>query len=441
MNPKLEPIIRYILSILIRGDEELAGKIAYAKTQDLTALVTIQASDFFDEAVYLTKRSRPQLPLKVWHRIPLLFGEPWEEVREGRLIIHADIIASAFFLMSRYEELIVTENRDLHGRFMGKGSLPGRAGFLERPVVDEYGKQIRKLLRGFGMKAAEPEQQGKIYLTHDVDVPWKKWSFISALRNCIGYTRQKHQLEIWPVQNYFGNYSHNPFDTFDWIIGQDAIAKEAWGEFCEDIYFIIGASVPDKYTESYIKDNKSKLLIEKLKAKARHIGLHISYTAGRAFDREQIQKEKTTLEEVLGRPVGKSRNHYLLSPEPKALRDLTALGITDDYTMGYADRVGFRLGTAQCICWIDPERLELTQLRLHPLIIMDSSLAEKQYMGLGKQDCIAYVRELYQLCRSVKGDFCTLFHNSIFLPGPYGWVKEVYQDLIQMLKRSAEEKT
>ena len=73
--------------------------------------------------------------------------------------------------MSRYEELVNINNKDIHGRFTGMGSLPGRAGFLERPVIDEYGKCLREILRITGITIKKPETLGRVYLTHDVDVP------------------------------------------------------------------------------------------------------------------------------------------------------------------------------------------------------------------------------------------------------------------------------
>ena len=147
------------------------------------------------------------------------------------------------------------------------------------------------------------------------------------------------------------------------------------------------------------------------------------------------------MESKLKREVRINRNHYLLTKTPASFRSLISIGISDDYTMGYADRVGFRLGTAQCVRWIDAENVRLTELHLHPLIIMDSSFAEEQYMGLKKQEAIEKIREIYRKCQIVDGDFSVLFHNSMFMPGPYFWVGDVYQDLINMLieeKRTME---
>ena len=90
---------------------------------------------------------------------------------DNTLVLHADLIASTYFLISRYEEMVQPNKRDVHGRFPGKESLPYRAGFIDSPLVDEYGKLLRSQLRGTGCKVPESQQQiRKIYLTHDVDL-------------------------------------------------------------------------------------------------------------------------------------------------------------------------------------------------------------------------------------------------------------------------------
>ncbi len=63
--------------------------------------IIIRPSGFFDRTSYGTPKSYPSLPLAEWRGIPILFGEPREEWNASRtqLVIHADLIASTFFLI------------------------------------------------------------------------------------------------------------------------------------------------------------------------------------------------------------------------------------------------------------------------------------------------------------------------------------------------------
>ena len=144
MNDQYISAINYSISILVDSNEQSSlparGAILYSSTVDTdddSPCIQIVPSGFFDEDVYGTPKSLPILPLKEIEGVPLLFGEPEIERRGKRLIIYADIIASAYFLLTRYEEIVRREVRDQFGRFPGMESLPYRAGFIHRPIEAE----------------------------------------------------------------------------------------------------------------------------------------------------------------------------------------------------------------------------------------------------------------------------------------------------------------
>ena len=96
------------------------------------------------------------LPLTIWEETPILFGEAKTEQIGETKVIHADLVAGTFFLITRYEEVIRRDVRDVHGRFPGKESLPYRAGFIDRPLVEEYGKLLRSQMREVCCDIPEP---------------------------------------------------------------------------------------------------------------------------------------------------------------------------------------------------------------------------------------------------------------------------------------------
>jgi hypothetical protein len=168
----MSKVIDYIIQFLIR-DEHNAHHVGYCndKTQWSKYKVVIVPSNFFHNNIYGTTQSMPSLPLQEIEGIPLLFGKPKIEKHENTIICHADIIASTYFLISRYEEYInPNSNRDIHGRYIGKQSLPAKANFIHRPIVEEYGNLLRKLLyKTNTLLTPIPQQIKQIYLTHDID--------------------------------------------------------------------------------------------------------------------------------------------------------------------------------------------------------------------------------------------------------------------------------
>lgn len=399
--------LAYILSFLGADDS-----VAYCRTTDIPheAKIVIAASGFFDDGVFGTAASLPRLPLKEWRNIPILFGSPEEARVDGRIILHADIVASAFFLMSRYEETVRMDGRDAYGRFCGRESLPCRAGFIHRPIIDEYRAALRRVL------GLPEERKGfsKIWLTHDVDIPWERFTVFTAIKRVWGNLKRRRGFRVYPLKNALGYPESDPLYTFPQILALDGALKKAFGGICQDVYFVIsGGCANPQDAPIYIHTKAFERLASKLRGSGALIGYHVSYEAGDYPER--IGKEAVEFCKALGmRPV-LSRNHFLNAKKPEDFYHLIDAGITDDYTMGYADVAGFRLGTSRGVRWIDPCTGKLTSLTLHPLTIMECSLLFEDYMNLGYADALRYVNKLIEQTLRHGGELSLLWHNQSFV--------------------------
>lgn len=368
--------------------------------------VVIRHSFFFDADVYGTAKSLPLLPLKELDGVPILFGEPKIEQQGDTVVLYADIVASTFFLITRYEEIIRPNCRDKHGRFQGRESLPFRAGFIQRPVVEEYGELLRKCLRMAGIEVKEPQPHfSRVFLTHDVDLPWTKYTLSGAFKRFGGELMHQHRLIAYPFLNIVGRPEKDPFYTFKAIVNADKLVSSA-----ESVYFIkSGGHCKPEDAEPYIRDKGWKRLQTLLDEAKATLGYHVSYEAGK--DPAKIAEELNTLRCVTKRKIVYSRNHYLASREPAHYHDLINNGITDDFTMAYADVAGFRIGTCRPVKWIDPSSVAITELTLHPMTIMDVTLTEKQYMGLDKAGAQSYGDALIENVYKYGGELTLLWHN------------------------------
>jgi hypothetical protein len=101
--------------------------------------------------------------------IPVIYGNAFVRVGNERIECGADIFASVFFMLTRWEEY-VCQTRDAHGRFPAYASLAYRAGFLHRPVVNEYAEMLWTMLSRLGCKQKRKARRFELVLTHDVDV-------------------------------------------------------------------------------------------------------------------------------------------------------------------------------------------------------------------------------------------------------------------------------
>jgi hypothetical protein len=433
-------IIKYIIRFLVGEGlpSEFLEQIGYTANQEdfHKYKLVILPSSFFSTEIYGTLASLPHLPLQIWEESPILFGNPVVEQISNTIVLHADLIASTYFLISRYEEMVQKGKRDVHGRFPGKESLPYRAGFIDSPLVDEYGKLLRTKLRETGFEVPEPPQEiKKIYLTHDVDQLSHYRSFRGFMGGLLRGIRRPNEGNK-AIKSYFGGLKNDPWYTSPWLFKLDNSVRQKLGaNRCEPIVFIKvggGSRKEDKpFIAHHIPDFQT--LIKLCKRKNISFGLHTSYEAGIHPDR--IAGEKKHLERVSKKTILYNRNHFLNSREPQDMQALIDAGITDDFTMGYAAVAGFRLGTCRPVKWINPIKKELTSLTLHPLTIMDGSLSDKRYMYLNAHDAYEYCIRLIDMVENWSGELVLLWHNTSVEDNPQSYHRNLYSEIIKYLKK------
>jgi hypothetical protein len=100
--------------------------------------------------------------------------------------------------------------------------------------------------------------------------------------------------------------------------------------------------------------------------------------------------------------------------------------------MGYADVAGFRLGTSRPVCRIDALSRRLSALTLHPLVIMDATLSESNYMDMNFEEALVYAASLTEQVRQFNGELTLLWHNSSVVEGE-GYHRTLYTSLLKKI--------
>jgi hypothetical protein len=429
----MDEIIDYITGFMLgEGDGANASVRLVGYTSDKSKFgdyrVVIVPSGFFDDGIYGTASSLPALPLKNIEGIPFLFGNETVEYEGNTTVVHADLVASAFFLLTRYEEFVRPGVRDEHGRFPGKKSLPYLAGFINRPVVDEYGMFIRGLLAGRDIKSSGSSRSiSKIYLTHDVDSPF----YCRSWRNFFRVMKDKKNL-FHAVSQRFRPLEEDKYYTFPFFLAQENDFRSVAGEKCNICLFFKagGKAIQDKPVYP-LNSRDFRKLVKLCKSYRTTMGLHGSYGSSNSLT--MIKAEKSRLEQSLDMEITDHRNHFLASREPQDMENLIKAGITDDYTMGYADVAGFRLGTSRPVRFIHPATKRRPSLLLHPRVMMDSSLKEKKYMDLTYEEAQDYCSMLINNIKKVNGELALLWHNTSFYQMDDLYLHKLYLNILMQL--------
>ena len=410
----IDPRVDYSLNVLLDCDSTANVPISYGEERsdaDDGLEIHIVASGFLGHG-YGTTASLPPLPLKTIEGVPLLFGAP-EVVRRGsQLVIYADIIASTYFLVTRYEEWVRRDVRDKHGRFPGKESLAYRAGFIDRPIVDEYGELLRGWAKRIGVHLPAPKRRFSVTVTHDVDHIGTGRGTIRLLRSIASglLGRRSWGSALQNARIALG-LARDPLDNIDDVIELDQrLVDHDRLNRCRVKYFFMaggGTAFDNTYD---IRSSKLRNILRRVSASGAEIGLHASYEAGARP--ELTATERVTLEESAGLSVRENRHHYLGWREPADGHALAEAGITRDSTMGYADVAGFRLGVCHAIPMFDPESARLLGIEEYPLTVMDVTLSNQDYMHLDEEAAFDCVCRLADTTFRHGGEFVMLWHNN-----------------------------
>ena len=380
----MKEIIDYILTWLCYGDEEAAKRVAY--TADEKALedhdVIIIPCGQLGKELVLPELKKPVV----------------EQPAKGKSIIRTDIVYATFFFTSRAEELINLK-RDEHGRFAARFSALSYKSRLQIPRLDEYARLVLKQL---DLPLPEPGF-GHIYLTHDIDA-------ISQYRHLRGALGGFKRGEAKAVLASWRDIHNDPLYTFPWLLEQDKRVPKA-----ESIYFVKRTQGKGyDYPQYCLHGRDFKQLKHMLRHNNVYLGVHGSYYG----DIPKIQYSKMF------------RAHYLRG-DIDWMQGLADAGYTDDFTMGFADSVGFRLQTSRAVRWINPKTMQLTSLTLHPLIIMDCTLSNENYMNLTEDEAYFLCERLIDKVRLHHGDLCLLWHNSSINDALYH--KSLYPKILKLL--------
>jgi hypothetical protein len=115
------------------------------------------------------------------------------------------------------------------------------------------------------------------------------------------------------------------------------------------------------------------------------------------------------MEGLSNAPVQHARQHYLLQRMPSTWRRLESAGIEHDYSLGYADHIGFRAGMSRPFGAFDAEANRTMNLTIHPVSAMDATL--NRYMGLTPNEALDALEQLAQEVKAVDGVLTLLWHN------------------------------
>ncbi len=371
-------------------------------------------------------------------RLPILFwGDPdtsaFASIQGRRLSLHADILAAAFFMLSRYEEA-VNPARDKHGRHPFSSSVTSRFGLIDLPIVDYYAMLLKIWLQKLTSQNIPAASRFSFSCTHDIDYLYHSHPLTRGL-GALARDLLKGRLD-WFAQDLRSLVQPASDDIF--FNGLQRLVQLSRETKTRDTFFLL-THQPHFSRDGYsLKSRRTREALSVLLNEGEfELGLHASY---RSFQHPELYAaEKNRLEAALGRPVGHARQHFLRISTPHTWRAMQAAGLICDESYSYAEHEGFRCGTCypyQVFDVLADRELDLFE---KPLIVMDNTL--KSYRQLSLEQAEARIFELAGHCRDVGGCFTLLWHNTSLSRDWQAWGERLPGILARLARMSQEDQS
>ena len=350
-------------------------------------------------------------------RVPVIY--PSENKQSA---LPFDPFAASFYMVSRYEEYD-RHKHDKYGRFQAHASIAMQGKFLDLPIVHFWADRLAEVItRRFpGITIRRPAYS--FIPTIDIDHAYA-FRCRSLSRTAGGIARSVMNFNFYDVFLRFkvlSGAAADPYDTYEYM--HTIHARYSLSPY----YFVLFADYGGDDNNIPVSRKAFHKLLLSLDADKK-VGIHPSLSSNKHL--KKLTQEHSGLGRVLGHDITVSRQHFMKISFPRTFRNLSNLGVTDDFSMGYASHPGFRSGMARSYWFFDLSKNETVPLKIHPVTLMDVTM--KDYLRLTPEQSIETIHRMISMVRSVGGEFISLCHNETF--SEYGrWLgwRNIYEELLR----------
>ena len=327
--------------------------------------------------------------------------------------IPGDIVASAFYLLARWDELHVAE-RDQFDRLPLAASAFGQiAGLdLEVPPVEGYLDALRAALR------LRPPVRWQIALTHDID-RLRRYT----LKGTAGVVRRQGPRGLISAARSL--VGRDPWDNIPDLL------QTSWQRgVAPSVYFIGRNAHPLDGTPREDYERRRAQLARAVLAAGGEVGLHAAFASSESG--EALAEELALLRGEVGPSVIGVRFHYLRFRYHETVRWLEAAGATYDTSLGFSEAPGFAAGIARPFRPYLVAEERPARLHLLPLAVMDTTL--HSHLGLDAGAARERALAVLDRVRAHGGKVALLWHNTYLADDRAPGYGDLWGDLLDELQ-------
>ncbi len=334
-----------------------------------------------------------------------------------------DLFAASFYLVSRYEEYLPFIP-DSFNRFEAENSLAYQYDFLKIPLVNLWINEFEKLLCKKFPHLVTSHPSYSFVSSIDIDNAYK-YQEKGVMRSIGGYLKslvEFNKADLIERTSVLLRKERDPFDSYDY---QLEIQKKY--NLKVIYFFLLGDyGINDK---NHPSNNYGFQKLIKHLADYSLTGIHPSF--GSNGNSKQVKTEINRLANITHRDIYNSRQHFSMLKFPDTYFILQELGITNDYSMGYANFNGFRASYCLPFYWYDLDDELETGLKIHSYCLSETTL---RYKEKATPSTIAdLAKPIIDEVKKYNGELITIFHNDT-MGSTQEWAdwKNLYEDIVKL---------
>jgi hypothetical protein len=406
--------------------------VEYYKKKELYDTSNIE---FLSPSYSSLKKSDTEKPDFSDIRIPFLFSQKGEicTLKETYISINKDIISSAFYFMSCWQEYVNAIDDHLPERYDYYKSMQYKCGFTTTPVVDHYIAIFRECLNDIHIlkEAITATYQHKftLLLSHDIDY-YNYWSgahFKTVLKYNFRTLMNRPFSAIYKIilHTITKQLFYNPLKRLQ------KMYKKEENLNCKSTSFLLTLSDDNDERQEYFSSEKHLRELKKILLNRPH-GLHGSKQA--TFDYKILLKQKSLFESN-GFVTKGYRNHYLYFDYQRSFSALEKAGFLYDATLGFSEHIGYRAGISHPFYPFNILEDRPFNILEIPLSIMDVTLFSKTAMNLSYGKAKSLVFEMIDKASLINSHITILWHNTSFEFIDFPFWGKLYWDTIRYSKK------
>ncbi|NCF70576.1 MAG: hypothetical protein GWP59_02620 [Chlamydiales bacterium] len=405
----------YILDILLEEFLGLEFQVFIAPQQEYRIVCEngnelIIRDDFFAKIKGNDYLSAENLPIRtkilgqspIYDRsLPIIFGEDYLSITQNTINCGADIFASSFFLLTRWEESVLPAHEKSNSFIIS-------SDLYKRPVVNEYVECLWKMLSYLGVQQERKKKSFNFKLLHNV-LHLKRWRSPSQLmysvcKDLFSYKSWNYAFkDILSYSNVQLRKKADPFDSFEDIMSM----SEKWGVTSQFNFMMQKKVGRDcSYDLGHAQD-----IANKISNRGHSVGVLGTYPS---YNQSLLLKEeKNIFEQQFSLKAERISLPDLQFENPTTWQLASDLGYKEISSAALPNLWGFSSGTCYSYSAFNIHTRKKLNLKESPLIIHDQYLeANLSFITVSK--AIERIERLKNLVRQYSGDLVISWQNSHF---------------------------